>query len=522
MDRVLVAVALVVAVGVVLRFWTTSDLWLDEALTVEIARLPLDRIPDALRHDGAPPLYYWLLHFWTGLFGSGDMAARSLSGLFALAGLPAVWAAGRRLGGREAAAAATALLASSPFAIRFATEARMYSLVTLLTLLGYLALRRALEAPSAGRLALLSLVTGLALLTQYWTLYLLVAVGAVLAWRARRGPEARASRRCLAALAGGCVLFVPWLPSFLQQLAHTGTPWARPLGPSDAANAAISVLTAFSGGGTSDGRVLAVVLVVLVTLGLFGAAAGRWTVELDLRSRPGIRAEATVVAVVVTLAVLAGIAAGSAFEGRYLSGVFGLFVLVAAAGVGALGNARLRVGIVAVAVVLGLGGGVRNVVTDRTQGGDVARLISARARPGDVVVSCPDQLSPSVHRVLRGDLVELPFPSGEMPGRVDWVDYEQRNDAADPEAFADDALRLAQGRGLWLVFATGYRTFEGKCEALMAHLSVERPPGTQLVEADPDRYERLGLVRFPAPGVDTTATADPGTLGREPPRAGRG
>ena len=58
------AVVLVVAAGLLLRFWTRSGLWLDEALTVDIARLPLHEIPNALKHDGAPPLYYYLLHFW--------------------------------------------------------------------------------------------------------------------------------------------------------------------------------------------------------------------------------------------------------------------------------------------------------------------------------------------------------------------------------------------------------------------------------------------------------------------------
>ena len=38
-------VGLVVAAGLILRFWTRSGLWLDEALTVDIARLPLSQIP---------------------------------------------------------------------------------------------------------------------------------------------------------------------------------------------------------------------------------------------------------------------------------------------------------------------------------------------------------------------------------------------------------------------------------------------------------------------------------------------
>ena len=45
-------------------------------------------------------------------------------------------------------------------------------------------------------------------------------------------------------------------------------------------------------------------------------------------------------------------------------------------------------------VALGFAGGVRNVVENRTQGGDVGRVIAAESESGDVVVYCPDQLGP--------------------------------------------------------------------------------------------------------------------------------
>src|SRR5688500_3310172 len=82
------AVALAVAVGLVARFVSTSPLWLDEALNVNIAALPLGEITEALRHDGHPPLFYWLLHGWMAVVGEGDVAARSLSGLLSVASLP--------------------------------------------------------------------------------------------------------------------------------------------------------------------------------------------------------------------------------------------------------------------------------------------------------------------------------------------------------------------------------------------------------------------------------------------------
>src|SRR5262249_62143109 len=57
-----VAAVFVVVVAIVMRFVTRSELWLDEALSVNIPRLPPGHIPDWLRHAGAPPLYHFLLH----------------------------------------------------------------------------------------------------------------------------------------------------------------------------------------------------------------------------------------------------------------------------------------------------------------------------------------------------------------------------------------------------------------------------------------------------------------------------
>src|SRR5690606_23311503 len=91
-----------IAVGVLLRLWPRTALWLDEAQSVAIARVPLRDLPATLQTDGAPPLYYAVLHVWMQLFGSGDWAVRSLSVLASLATIPVIGVAARRYGGRAA------------------------------------------------------------------------------------------------------------------------------------------------------------------------------------------------------------------------------------------------------------------------------------------------------------------------------------------------------------------------------------------------------------------------------------
>ena len=148
-----VGICVALVIGVVLRFVTRSPLWLDEALSVNIARLPIGDISEALRHDGHPPLYYLLLHGWMALFGEGNVAVRAMSGVFTLATIPLLWIAGKRLGGTQVAWYALGVVALSPYALRYATETRMYALVMLLVLAGWLLLDDCLRRPNLARLA---------------------------------------------------------------------------------------------------------------------------------------------------------------------------------------------------------------------------------------------------------------------------------------------------------------------------------------------------------------------------------
>jgi mannosyltransferase len=496
-----VAVMAVLAIGVVMRFVTFSEMWLDEALTVNVSRLPLRDIPDWLRHDGAPPLYYFMLHLWTDVFGTSNFAVRALSAVLSVATLPAIWFAGRRIAGRRGAWIALLVMVSSPFAILFASEARMYSLVTLLVTLGYLAVRRLLERPSLGRQAVVALITGLLLYTQYWAFYLVAVVGAWFVWEAWRGRDAderHAARAGIVALAAGAITFVPWIPTFLYQSAHTGTPWGDPVFLT--ASFAFAVRD-FAGGEHSEAYTLLVVLITLTVVAVFGKAIDRYRIELDVRTRPGVRSEAVVWVATLLLGGLAAFITSSTFAGRYASILYPLFVLVVAYGITVFADARVRAILLAVVVVVGLVSGSRNVFNDRTQSHEVADAIRAGARPGDVVVYCPDQLGPSVSRLLSGTrgLDQFTFPRGDGPELVDWVDYKERRENVDPDAFARRvADRAGPGDTIWYVVAVQYRGGnEGQCEAVQRALVPLRPNARMLVEADDKFSEFFGLIEYP-------------------------
>ncbi len=500
---ILAGAAVVFAAGLVLRFWTRSHLWLDEALTVNIANLPLRQIPGALRHDGAPPLYYGLLHVWIRLFGTSAFAVRSLSGVFSVAAVPVMWLAGRRVAvgtdRRITGPVSVVLLASSPFAIRYATETRMYSLVVLMGLLGYLALARILERaqPRRADLAAFALLCGLLTLTHYWALYLLTVLAAVLAWKAIRA-EAGARHRylqALVALLAGCVLFVPWLPTFWFQLRHTGTPWSDPA----SFGAMVNAISEFAGGRSSSGRALGLAFFALAGFGLLGAGIDRTRVEVDLRTRPRGRGLAIVVTGTLAIAIAAGLVSGGAFAARYAAVAFPPFLLLVTLGTTVFVDRRILTAVVAAAAVFGLITASGNVRTDRSQAGQIASVLRAQFQPGDIIGYCPDQLGPATARLLPAAYDQVTFPRRTGPRFVNWVDYAKVNQAADPLAFARFLDHQAgAGHTVWLVWASQYRTFGAKCEQMAGLLGTLRPGANQLFEADTQNfYEHANLVRFP-------------------------
>lgn len=497
----IVAVGLACAAGIAFRTYTRSELWLDEALTVHLSEVPLGELSDVLRRDGAPPLYYALLHGWMQVFGTGNQAVRLLSAAFGVATLPLLYRAGRRLGGPTVGVGALVLLATSPFAIRYGTEARMYSLVALLVAAGWLLVANALERPTVGWLVGVGAVSGALLLTHYWAFYLLACLGVVLAVAAWRGVVERgAAVKVLGAMAAGsALLFGPWIPNFLYQRAHTGTPWGTAPGPVEVA---FTTLVDLGGGPFPEGQALAGLLAALTLLALFGRAVDGRRVELDLWTRPGARGEALVAASTLLLAVGIGTATSSAFASRYTSVAFPLVILVAAYGLRSLADRRVVAGVLALASLLGVIGGVRNVVFRRTSADAVvATILEKGGRPGDLVAYCPDQLGPDVTRVLPDGFNELTFPDFADPRLVDWVDYGTRMRAADPAAFGQGLLERSGGRTIWYVWMPGYRTLGKSCERINDTLGNARPGNRQLLDPDLTVFERHVLWVHPAVGA---------------------
>ena len=412
-----IAAGVAIALGVLLFAYSRSDLWLDEALSVNIARLPLGDLRAALRARRRAAAVLRAAARLDRRVRDGDVACGRSRACSASGRSSRCWFAARRSFGTTAAWLAVVVIATNPFLIRYATEARMYMLEMLLVACGIIVVPRALERPTFGRLALVALVTALLVYTQYWAFYLVGVVAVallVVAWRDATQRRAALLRR-RARSASGCSRSSRGCPTFFSQRAHTGTPWGDPGAARLADRRDVPRVRRRRGaGGLAPAARAAADARTRLVRSRGRRPPSRARPPRRSRRRGGSRSIGGATLVVgLTLSYLAG----QAFEPRYSAIVFPFFALLvgrglvdarrpARAGRGRRRHRRAR---------------ARRRRPQRRRAAHAgragrARCSAPRRSRGDLVVYCPDQLGPAVHRLLRGGLDEVTYPGARVAG----------------------------------------------------------------------------------------------------------
>jgi uncharacterized membrane protein len=200
----------------------------DEVWSIKAASLNFSSEVAALKADVHPPLYFQILHWWIHLFGTGERAVRSLSGLFYILSVFAVYGIGRELYGTKTALLCAAVYLSSPLAIISAQFARMYALLSLLSILStWLYLQFSIK-PRDSRLffALYIAVNILGTFTHIAFFFLLFGqiVFHLLFYR-----HMRMKRFVLAIVLSLVPYLFLWAPILLSQIANSGegTAWVK-------------------------------------------------------------------------------------------------------------------------------------------------------------------------------------------------------------------------------------------------------------------------------------------------------
>jgi hypothetical protein len=427
------AVGLILLVVVSLLLRTTElkvSFWIDEGLSVGIASHPLLDIPGLLVQDGSPPLYYMLLHLWMDLVSDRVVDVHWFSVLFALLCIPVAWWTGTTVFDRRTGWLFAVLVALSPFLTDYAQEARMYSLVALLgiTAVGlflnaYLRGRRGCRIPFAIALALL-------LYTHNWGLFLGVSMAVCVAimWTAlpRGGPERpRLAKDALLGFGITAVLYLPWVPTLLSQLQHTGAPWSDRPSFNTLVHAADLVTGSFAA------------TIAIVLAGGAGLAALWRSDRFDRRVTIPCLAVMTVLPVLIPWVASQ---ASPAWATRYLAIAVGPLLLLAAVGLRRAG----WLGAIATALLV-IMFATAGAPSWKTNVAEVSGGLSPELRAGDVVVATQPEMVPVLAYYLADNIdpeqlhVVTPLGVDDDLGITDWRDGVERFDATT----ASDALMPA-------------------------------------------------------------------------------
>ena len=226
------------------RFWKIDD-----------AKLCFGAIGNGLAQtDLHPPLYFWLLHVWSLIFGVGLTQGVALNCVLVAATALALFGLGRTAFENDSQAALLAALwVLSPATVAISTEARQYDLFALVTVLYVWQILR-LERFRRRDYFLLALATAAGLLTHY--LFGLVLAGALLL-RRRTFPV-------LPSIAG-VVLFMVLHPGFRQSLERASERGSGESSLGDRLERVANTLGNYvTGHAVSHGALIAVVMVVVL------------------------------------------------------------------------------------------------------------------------------------------------------------------------------------------------------------------------------------------------------------------
>jgi len=212
--------------GLALWLGNGQSVWFDEGYSIDLIGFPVHRLIQLTSVDVHPPLYYLCLKAWAALFGTSDIALRSLSavfgGLSVIIGLLLV----RKVWGNRLTLLSIPFAVVAPFFLRYSFEIRMYALAGLICIAGTYVLVSAFQATTQRSRMWLWVAYGLLVAAGMYTLYYTALIWAAhFLWCIYMALQQRPRRRLLklwklpwlSAYVFAVALFLPWLPVLHKQ-----------------------------------------------------------------------------------------------------------------------------------------------------------------------------------------------------------------------------------------------------------------------------------------------------------------
>jgi len=412
-----------------------GGLWIDEGISIGIAHAHWTSIPHLLRQDGSPPLYYMLLGLWIRLFGDSEAATHTLSLLFGLGCIPLGYFAGRALFGRTAGLVCALIAALDPFLTYYAQETRMYELEAFLSFVVAWSFVEGIMRARNAWVPVFVFSVALLCYAHNWALFLCLGL-AVTTWFVVRE---QLKRFALAAL-GVAVLYLPWVPTLLFQVRHTGAPWSTRPSVHDLALTAGTVV----GGDTEFVAVALVAGAALAAVVKHGVGEER-RIVLALATMSAV----TIVAAFITSQV------SPAWTDRYFAVILGPMVLLAAQGV--VRARRLGFGLLVALVFLWAGYSVQN---NKENARGITRGVQPYLHPGELIISTHPEQTP-VLRYYLGPGYHWATTLGPTPDPhvFDWIDAVTRLQNAKARPTLDRLLAQVKPGQEFVVIAPVFRDY---------------------------------------------------------------
>ena len=288
---------------------------------------------------------------------------------------------------------------------------------------------------------------------------------------------------------GGCaLLYLPWVPTLLHQVQHTGAPWLNP--PNF--GAPIQITRSLLGGGTPT--------VALVLAGGSGIAA-ILSRRVDDKERTALLSGATIV--LGTLAVAWIVSQVSpAWTTRYLGVLLGPMLLLGALGLARAGN----LGLVALLIIVGIWAIPKSYgLENKSNASDLRNDAVPELHKGDLVLSMQPEQGPllAYHLENLGKAPDLRFgnPMGLVKNDqiMDWTDGYDKLKAATPSKNLDPLIAsLPSGGRVLIVFPVTSRADDWDApwtefvrrRGAQWGAALASDPRLEFVKAVPVRYRR--------------------------------
>jgi hypothetical protein len=209
---------ILVIIGSFLRFYklTFQDIWIDEIFSM-VHSSPSKRYTEIYEflkaYDPHPPLYYYSIRFFSGLFEHSVFIVRAFSAVLGVAGILSIYALGKELMNKNVGLIAAALLVINSFHIYYSQEARMYSMLFLTTTLSFYYLVKFIKNPNLKWVFAYTIFSSAMIYTHFFGLFTLVSQYLILLFFILKPFENNRKRIFLLSLLTGLSTIIIYIPA---------------------------------------------------------------------------------------------------------------------------------------------------------------------------------------------------------------------------------------------------------------------------------------------------------------------